>query len=104
MSEIDEMRFLDALRMAEFWVIEPPFSYLYYRSHFQQADEEKPGAMQPILQGVPYAQLSEGLKESVRKTWLRRNPGKTEADFFKAQKDNVFKKYQQKLEDARKAK
>jgi hypothetical protein len=104
--EIDETPFLSAMKLAEYWGLEPPLSLLYYRSHFRMEGEEQPAdAIQPDLDGGrPYAQLPEGIKYSVRKMWLRRNPGKTEADFFKAVQKKADKKYAARLEEARKKK
>jgi hypothetical protein len=102
--EIDGMRFTDALKLADYWAVEPPLPLLYYKAHFRDEDDRPEGGMQPNLQGVPYAQLSEALKYSVRKTWLNRHPGKTEKDFFAALKAKADAKYGKALDEARRKK
>jgi hypothetical protein len=102
--EIDSVSLPAALRLGEYWALEPPFSEMYRAVHFKSREDEPEGTMQPNLQGVPYAQLSESLKYTVRKTWLNRHPGKTEADFFAALKAKTEKKYGAALEAARKQK
>lgn len=99
------MLFGDAMKMAAYWAIEPPISLLYLRVNFRKDDgQEDDGTIQPVMQGMPYWRLSEGLKCTVRRQWLKRNPGKTEADFFAALKKKTEGKYSDKLEAARKKK
>lgn len=104
MGEIDEMRFSDAMRMADYWVMEPPISYLYFRSNFNTEKQDESSGLPPGFKSVPYGQLAPPLQLAVRRTWLKRNAGKTEDDFFKAQKEQGMKKFGSKLEEARKAK
>lgn len=101
--EIDETPFLSAMKLAEYWGLEPPLPFLYMKAHFKEG-EQQDDSMQPNLDGKPYGQLPAALQYSVRKTWLRRNPGKTEADFFKAVKKKTDAKYAARLEEARKKK
>ena len=97
------MRFSAAMKMADYWSMEPPFSYLYYVKHFK-ANEDDSSGLPPGMKATPYHQLAPALQYAVRRTWLKRNPSKTEADFFAAQKAKTDEKYADKLAEARKAK
>lgn len=102
--EIDDVPFLTVMKMADFWAIEPPFSFLYYRTHFKTEEEASPNAIQVNLPANSYDTLSPSVQYTVRKTWMRRNPGKSEVDFFKALRKKKNEEYAMKLEESRKAK
>lgn len=96
------MEFLDVLKMADYWNLEPPLSMLYRHAHFKT--EEQSSGISPTLSSTNYHTLPAQLKQAVRSAWLRRNPGKSEKDFFKALKARALEKWGKRLEEARKAK
>lgn len=100
-DQISEIVWLDVLKMADYWAIEPPLAALYKRVHFKS--EQESSGISPSLTPTNYHTLPGHLKEAVRKSWLRRHPGSTESDFFKALKARGLAKYGARLEEARKA-
>lgn len=99
------MRFADVLKMATYWGENPPFNELYYATHFRAPSTEQGDRVTPNFKAAtPYAQLSPFLQDAVRRSWLLRNPGKTEKDFFAHLKENAKAKYADRLAEARKKK
>jgi len=98
------MRFADVMRMADYWVEEPPISILYKAVHFRQEGQEEDNGLQPNLMVQDYERLPESLKYAVRKSWLKRNPGKTEEDFHQVKREKEKTKWMPLLEEARRKK
>jgi hypothetical protein len=102
---IDALDFVSAMKMAEYWSIEPPLTMLYRVAHFKQ--EEKRKAMNVIPQtgaSKPWSKQPPHIKAAAVALWLERNPGKTAED-FEAQRDKEARAvYADRLQRARKEK
>lgn len=90
------------LRMADYWALEPPASYLMrVRWGFGRREEDSVAVLPRVT--TPFHQLPKPVKRLTIERWLRLNEGKTEADFFKHIKAKGLEKYAEQLKKARNA-
>lgn len=91
-----------ALKMADYWVIEPPLSYLtrLYWGFGKREDLNELAGM-PGMNATPFHQLPQPLQRLMKESWLRDHPGKDEKDFFKNLEQKRLEQYHEQLQKAR---
>ena len=102
---IGGLEFRDALKMGDYWDLEPPVSWLtkvYWG--FGKKEEESFSEGQPFGQGLPFNKLPKALQQMEIKHWLGLNAGKTELDFYKQIEKKRLERYADKLKAAREKK
>lgn len=95
------------LRMADYWLLEPPAACLM-RVHwgFGKKEETISDLADQILPHhfTPFQQLPLPIRRMHMERWLRLNKGKTEKDFFKNLEEKRLARYADKLKEAREKK
>jgi hypothetical protein len=107
-EKIDRIEFLDVLRMADYWALEPPVSYLL-KVHWgfgRQEEDDTDGLVDRVMPRnfTPFHILPQPIKGLTIARYLRLNPGKTEGDFFKQLETKRMERYADRLKEAREKK
>jgi hypothetical protein len=100
---IDHLEFPTVLRMADYWNLEPPLSYLtrvYWG--FGRKEEEAADGLHILPRHItPFQKLPKPIQQLHIARWLRLNPGKTENDFFKHLQAKRLERFGDALKEAR---
>lgn len=95
------MEFCDALKMADYWNIEPPLSYLTRIYWGFGKKEEEPGGKSFSGHAAPFHRMPKALQQMEIKHWLRLHPGKVEKDFYASLQEKRLERYSEQLKKAR---